>query len=237
MKLHIDYINSSNPNSPPEYLRELARTENTMILRRLAENTACPPDVLVELHTHRDYEVRAHVACNSSTPPEVVSLLSADPSVDVRSFMAGNPNLPLDILSRFIMDSNSIVRDAAQKTLEGASLEWELKQSKFVMVPGTHGRLGELLVVAGILDFQQVEHYVYTCRTMRVPLGRALVQAGVVSLSTITRALRCQVKVRLGQISVKEAAATIRRHHYQSLVKVGCAPDYSDSYQNMAPNV
>ncbi|MFX6036071.1 hypothetical protein ABTE74_22045, partial [Acinetobacter baumannii] len=67
--------------------------------------------------------------------------------------MAGEQNMSLEILGQLALDNHPSVRERARRALEGASLEWELQQSGFKMIPGAHGRLGELLIVAGILDY------------------------------------------------------------------------------------
>ncbi len=210
MELHVDYIKAGNQNSTPECLRVLARSSEKIILRRLAKNASTPIDVLCDLKDHADSVVRSNVACNPSTPPHLVRRFAEDPSTDVRFHMAGDPNLSLEILSQLALDDHPSVRERARRTLDGASLEWELQQSGFEMVPGTHGRLGELLVVAGVLEFHQIDDLLHEVKSLGTPLGRALVQSGLASQATVSQALKCQTLIRTGHMTVKAAIEIIR---------------------------
>ena len=212
MKLQSNHLKASNPLSGKDTLRNLHKAADLEVKLRLAENPASPPDILSELAKDPEPEVRASVACNPSTPASVVEALSYDQHDDVRYFMAGDPHLPLAILRRLAQDSHPYVCDCAQKTIDGLALELALEEQGFISFPGLHARLGELLVAGGITDEKEIEASLVLAKQMRVPLGRALVHAGRLDISTIVHALRLQTLIRMGQVSIEMAIEDIR--HY-----------------------
>ena len=212
MTLQNYHLQAGNSLSDKEQLRELHRSADREVRLRLAENPSSPPDILSHLSKDFDPEVRGYVACNPSTPPEVVENLSYDEHSDVRYFMAGDPHLPLDILRRLAHDANPYVSDCAQKTVAGLALELALEEQGFVSFPGIHARLGELLVAGGITNENEIEASLVLAKDMRVPLGRALVHAGRLDVSTIVFALKLQTLIRLGQVSLEMAIEEIRKY-------------------------
>jgi hypothetical protein len=126
--------------------------------------------------------------------------------------MASNPHLPLEILRNFSEDHNPYVCDRAHKTIDGLALELDLEEQGFVSLPGNYARLGDLLVASGIIDNKEIEFAVSFAKSAKIPLGRALVQAGRINRSIIVHALKQQTLVRLGQISIEMAIETITEY-------------------------
>jgi len=210
MELQTTHVQEAgNPISAPDKLRKLHQSGHYEIRLRLAENEASPPDLLRKLSKDSDPEVRASVANNPSTTHNTLKSLSIDTHDDVRFSMASNPHVPLGILRNFSQDHNPYVSDRAQKTIDGLALELDLEQQGFVSLPGNHARLGDLLVVSGLISEKEIDVAVVLALNARIPLGRALVQAGRINRSVIVHALKQQTLVRLGQISFEMAVESI----------------------------
>ncbi len=227
MKLQSELVRAANPLSDTELLRELLRSRDRQVRLRLAENPASPIDVLVRLAKDSDPEVRASVACNKSTPGYLVEWLAIDEHDDVRLFMAGDPHLPLAVLRTLSRDANPYVGDCAQKTYEAAALEKELEEECFRNYPGQQGRLGELLVLSGLIGRTEMENHVRYAKEARLPLGRALVQARIVDRHIVVYALKHQTLVRLGQMNLEAAVNKIKEY-------AGCPSTISPTDSQMA---
>lgn len=211
MELHATHIQAGNSLSTAEELRELLKLKDQEIRLRLAENPASPPDVLAKLSDDPDPDVRAFVAGNPSTPKHIVQRLSEDEHGDIRYSMASNPCLPLEILYKLGQDQNPFVSDRAQKTIAGIALELALEQQGFLSFPGTQARLGELLVASGAIDEEEIEAFVVLAANMKIPMGRAIVQAGRLDRNVIVCALKQQTMVRLGQVTLEIAVDEIKK--------------------------
>ena len=212
MELRNDYIQAADPLSSIEELRKFLKSKDIGIRFKLAENLASPPDVLAQLSNDPDPEVRACVACNPSTPSKIVTMLSEDEHDDVRFSMASDPNLPFEILYKLVHDQNPYVCDRAQKTVDGLALESVLEGQGFISFPGTHARLGELLVAAKIMQEAEIEAFVNQARSNKIPLGRALVQAGRIDRHIVAYALKFQTLIRLGQATLESAITQIKEY-------------------------
>ena len=212
MELQTNHIQAANPDSAAAKLRKLLKSGDRETRLRLAENPSSPPDVLTKLSKDYDPEVRTCIANNHSTPGDIIKNLSKDLHDDVRFSMSSNPCLPLEILCELSQDQNPYVRDRAHKTIDGVSLELDLQQQGFFSLPGTHARLGELLVASGIIGEQEIAIVVNYAQHTKIPLGRALVQAGRIDRSTVVHALQQQTLVRLGQLSLTLAIEMISEY-------------------------
>lgn len=123
-------IVANNPYCPPDYLREIAKSEDgweeNSPKETVARNTGCPEDLLRELSNHWFPSVRFEVAGNSSCPADILEKLSHDivfaPSIDygdhgaleeslVLFAVLGNPNCPIEILERISMGDFGDLRD------------------------------------------------------------------------------------------------------------------------------
>jgi hypothetical protein len=112
-------IVANNPYCPPDYLREIAKSEGgweeNSPQETVARNTGCPEDLLRELSECPAPQVRFEVAGNSSCPADILEKLSHDvgfaSSIDygdhgtleeslVLFAVLGNPNCPIEILER-----------------------------------------------------------------------------------------------------------------------------------------
>ncbi len=212
MELQTSHVRAANPRSDTDLLRDLLNTGDREVRLRLAENPTSPIDVLVQLAEDSDPEVRASVGCNKSTPRQIVERLAQDGHDDVRLFMAGDPLLPLKILQQLSADPNPYVRDCAQKTYEGAALERDLVEEGFINCPGAHGRLGELLVLSGLIGQAEVEKHVLSAKEECIPLGRSLVQSRIIDRHIVVYALKHQTLVRLGQMNLETVVKKIKEY-------------------------
>ena len=123
-------IVANNPFCPPDYLREIAKSEGgweeNSPKETVARNTGCPEDLLRELSDYWFPSVRYEVAGNSSCPAEILEKLSHDiafaPSIDygdhgaleeslVLFAVLGNPNCPIEILERISIGNFGDLRD------------------------------------------------------------------------------------------------------------------------------
>ncbi len=212
MELQTTHLQAGNRRSTVYKLRELLKSGDTQTHLRLAENEASPPDVLRELSKVGDPEVRAGVANNSSTTHNTLKSLAIDTHDDVRFAMACNPHLPLEILHSLSEDCNPYVSDRAHKTVDILALELDLEKQNFRILPGSHARLGDLLVASGTIDNKEIEIVVESAKKANIPLGRALVESGRLDRSIIVHALKQQTLVRLGQISLDMAIKSVREY-------------------------
>lgn len=123
-------IVANNPFCPPDYLREIAKSEGgweeNSPKETVARNTGCPEDLLRELSDYWFPSVRYEVAGNSSCPADILEKLSHDiafaPSIDygdhgaleeslVLFAVLGNPNCPTEILERISVGDFGDLRD------------------------------------------------------------------------------------------------------------------------------
>jgi hypothetical protein len=210
MKLKTDFLSASDPKSPPHKLREISKSQNRILLRKIAEHDSAPPDLLATLSNNSDPEIRSLVGCNKNTPIEIVRRLARDQSPDVRYFMAGEYHLAEEILRILADDENPYVRARAMQTLEGLALEHELTQGNFIAIKGTHGMLGALLVASEVLDGRRADQCVYRAKEKAIPLGRYLVCEGLVTKKVILTALKCQQLLREQKMELPEVIQEIR---------------------------
>jgi HEAT repeat protein len=120
-------IVASNPNTPADVLKRLAREGNLATRRAVAENPRTPREVLNLLAIDSDPEVRLAVAENKLVGMEALVLLIKDAHVDVRYGVAENHQMPDEILYALAMDENPYVRCRAIKTLQRLSPAKQLK--------------------------------------------------------------------------------------------------------------
>lgn len=103
---------STNPNLPPEIMREWAGRGGTVDVS-LARNPHCPEDVMLKLIEFGDYEVCMNLACNPHASGRILEVLAASEEESVRGQTAFNDRLPLRALVRLLRDDDPGVRCAA----------------------------------------------------------------------------------------------------------------------------
>ncbi len=108
---------ANDPDTPPEILEHLARSDNEQLLERIAEHPNVNPYILELLSAHQSPEVRAAVAGNCNVPAEVLDELCNDTHPDVRYNIAENPCISQEVLNKLTADSNPYVAHRAQTTL------------------------------------------------------------------------------------------------------------------------
>lgn len=103
-------------------LSQLAKSKNSEIRLRVAEDTNTPADVLSELSRDSVRWVRANVANNSSTPVLDLIRLSHDREPMVRACVSKNPSTPLEIREQLSNDPISWVRQCVAENPYSRSL-------------------------------------------------------------------------------------------------------------------
>jgi len=117
------YILAGNTNVSPSLLDVLARSHDSTIRARVAENIATPLHTLFRLLQDHDSEVRSSLAQNPAAPKSILDVLSSDESADVRLSLAENHNLP-DVFLQFLStDENPYVSHRASLTLSRLATE------------------------------------------------------------------------------------------------------------------
>lgn len=205
------FFNFGDSNRPSGTVYEVLRNAGPKVRRKLAENPSTPEDVLFALAMDQDAAVRASLAKNRSVPLAILEQLSSDNDVVVRMKLAEESALPSHILRRLCQDSEPQVQVQAQATLEGVTFENQLKNEGFVRQEGNTARLGELLIVAGVVSEDTISKSLDTCQLEQLPLGRILVRENQVDSGIIIRALKLQSLVRNGKITLDSAVQKLSR--------------------------
>ena len=109
----------SNLSASSETLQEFFRNnkDDTKILRKVASNPSTPVETLKTLARDPDALTRAFVSSNPSTPTETLSALASDPDdlADMRIRVAKNPSTPTETLGALASDKNLSVLRAIAK--------------------------------------------------------------------------------------------------------------------------
>lgn len=217
--MNNDYFRAGNPNTTQDELRQLSSNESAEVRLRLAENVKCPVDILARLSADDRPEVRAAAGTNPAAPLAVIERVARDSNAEVRLVMAAESNLPLDIIRILSNDRDSEVRERAQQTLTGMDLEAKLQESGFQKSPGDAGRLGDLIVMSGILTEDEVREYLSKARETGVPLGRVLAENKALSQALIVQLLNVQAELRRGDITSEVAIAKLEEYKTSSLAQ------------------
>jgi hypothetical protein len=96
----------------------LMDTNNTAVLRAIAENPKAYKKHLKVLAQHDDSEARASVASNESTNPTVLAELAKDADKDVRFYVALNTRTPQRALDILLADVDGEVARMARINVE-----------------------------------------------------------------------------------------------------------------------
>lgn len=167
--------------------------------------------------------IRAAVASSPQTPAKILSTLAEDPVQRVRFSVATNPatpssileqlerdeeplfscrvrelDVPLDVLLALMQHRNPYIRMQAELTWEGRDFESKLKDSGNELVAGGDYRLGEMLVESQLAKQMDIDDALIDCCLYKIPLGRALLQTGLISSSMLLAALKQQALIRQG---------------------------------------
>lgn len=194
--MHKEYIQAGRPDTDLDELATLAKHSNSRVRRRVAENPIWTSTILDSLSQDSDPEVRIAVARNANTAKTILESLANDESVAVRFGLASAHDLPIDILEKLAKDDHPYISSRAERTLEGIYLEQALKEISFVHQPQEEAKLGDVLVKAEIMTYDQIKQYLETAKANGMPLGRTLVQARALPRSVIVLALQTQLQVR-----------------------------------------
>ena len=215
--LNNDYFRAGNPSTPTEQLRDLLSSSSAEVRLRLAENVRCPSDVLAELSLDSCAEVRAAVGTNPSTPNAIVDRVARDHNAEVRLFLASDPELSPEVMNRLVSDEDERVRQRAQQTMAGLMLEQQLKQSGFQAEGGDAARLGDLIVMSGILTEEELSDYLSMAKSSGLPLGRVLAEQKALSQLLIVQLLNVQTALRNNGITTEQALVQLEECKLASL--------------------
>ena len=91
------------------------------------------------------------------------------------------------------------------------SIEDNAKQHGLVKEKRSRVRLGELLMLAGLLTENDLLNVVEVGLTKAAPLGQVVVDMGIVSKEVLTKALELQTQIENNQTDVREAAETLQK--------------------------
>ncbi len=205
------FFNFGDSNRPPGTVYEVFRNAGPKVRRKLAESPSTPEDILLALAMDSDPTVRAGLAKNRAVPLAMLEQLASDDDVSVRLKLAEESALPPHILRRLCQDLDPQVQVQAQATFEGVTFEKQLKNEGFVRQEGNTARLGELLIVAGVVTEDTITESLGTCELEQLPLGRILVRENRVDSGIIIRALKLQSLVRNGKITLDSAVEKLAR--------------------------
>ena len=104
---------ASNPATPPDALRRLARTGHLMTAVLVALNPTVPLCLLQSLAEHSHRAARAAAVGNLRLPLGSAAVHATDRSLVVRAALARRPDIPASILSKLAEDPKDQVRAAA----------------------------------------------------------------------------------------------------------------------------
>ena len=93
-----------------------------------------------------------------------------------------------------------------------SNLGLELKSPKPARVRGRYRPLGRILVDAGLIDQAALVHALEAQQTLDAPLGDILVAQGLVSRSEVTKALVLQHQIQQVDLDTDPPKATLARH-------------------------
>lgn len=113
----IEYLAAGRLEATGKELGILARHNNPLVRRRVAEHKNSPPSLLLSLLQDENAEVRLAIANNQNATLNMLETLAKDESVDVRFGVAENPLLPLSLLTTLCNDENPYVASRAKTTL------------------------------------------------------------------------------------------------------------------------
>jgi hypothetical protein len=112
-----EYLAAGSNSTTEHRLSQLARSEKSMVRRRVAENMATPVGTLTRLILDAEPQVRIAAGLNRATPREVMVQLVYDEDPDVRYWLASAAYLPHRLLLELANDSNPYVAARANKSL------------------------------------------------------------------------------------------------------------------------
>ncbi|HEY9773186.1 MAG TPA: ATP-binding protein [Planktothrix sp.] len=207
--LNSDYFRAGNPSTPANELRELRISNSAEVRLRLAENLKCPADILAELSVDQIAEIRAAVGSNPSAPLSIVERVADDTNPDVRTILASEPGIPPSVLNRLAIDRDEFVRQRAQRTLVEIAIDLQLTQPQPLTGGRDSARLGDLIVMAGILTQEEVNEYLAISRETGMPLPRVLVKEKALSQLLILQLLNVQAGLRKGEHTLESALAVL----------------------------
>ena len=107
------WLVAQNPNTSPNTLTRLSRSEDTAVRSWVATHPSTPEPALERLAADQQWQVRMPVAWNPSTPNSLLVRLASDRRCEVRAAAASNPKLPEKLLELLARDRTITVRAAA----------------------------------------------------------------------------------------------------------------------------
>jgi hypothetical protein len=174
----------------------LAQHSSSYVRASLASNPETPQDVIRQLAKDENSSVQLAAALNPSCPVDVLESLSRDPDWNVRLALANQLDVCEDILLALVDHKNPYLAAQSRYALAALEFEKKLKELAPVLAPGADYKLGELLVASKQISQDDLSSAIEAGRTFQLRLGRVLLQAGVVRSAVIIEALRLQSSLR-----------------------------------------
>ncbi len=125
-------------------------------------------------------------------------------------------------------DAIAALKAAAQRPENGATCD--LQQHKQPSIKNI--RLGELLVLAGILSEQQIEYALEMGFLNNLPIGKVLIELGLISEKTIENALQLQKLVSNGSLNPLEAVYVLIDIHFHGATPARAISDNVGAKRN-----
>jgi hypothetical protein len=93
---------ASNPDTKPDVLVDLSKSEDKYIRSAVARNVNCPIDVMSELSRDMEEIVVEGLAGNTSTPVELLETIFENCGHYTYQVLGGNPRLPVALLIELV---------------------------------------------------------------------------------------------------------------------------------------
>ncbi|MDX2006883.1 MAG: CHAT domain-containing protein [Meiothermus sp.] len=100
---------AQDKQAPRAMLLKLAASQDTDVLRSLAENPSTPVEALLKLAASQDIDVLVRLAGNPSTPVEALLKLADSQDTGVLRRLAENPSTPVEVLLKLAASQNTYV--------------------------------------------------------------------------------------------------------------------------------
>lgn len=196
--MHDTMLAGMNNLSMSESIR-LATMGDTKTRCKLASNPSCPQVIQLGLLCDKNIDVRCSLATNPNISRIALEELIQDPSLTVRFWLSGIMNLGPDLLLKLMNDENAYVAERARATYETVLLEQELRELE-INTPDEFEspKLGELLVMADLLDEVTRDKLLQESKRKNVPLGQIIVTRRCLPRALVLESLRVQKWLRGG---------------------------------------
>lgn len=117
---------AENCATPAMILYKLSKDTSLSLKIKVAENHNTDAKTHYELVVIEDEGLRGAIASNPNAPKDLLSALSKNGSFYVRMKVINNPSLPIEDLNRLAEDTDSTIREEAQKTITALAKKFKI---------------------------------------------------------------------------------------------------------------